>query len=208
MAIPTVEFFEDLPAASSYGGKIYQVTDTDENSRGYYLSDGSDWFPAVTHNDEIRAIMQVQQDDLDTALSGKVDKVTGSALSENDFTDTLKSKLDALPDNSALEARLVVLENWKTATGIKRIERFNSTTNGSGDITLTFGTAVSNVSKVGFTIDGVYAGTDHPLMASVRSLSTTGATIRVYRNVTLLVLGSTVATVSSQAVNISMIEFE
>lgn len=37
-----------------------------------------------------------------TAVSDKVDKVNGKALSSNDFTDTLKAKLDSLPTRKVL----------------------------------------------------------------------------------------------------------
>ena len=43
---------------------------------------------------------------IDTMLAGKVDKVSGKGLSENDFTDTLKTKLDALPTASGLATQI------------------------------------------------------------------------------------------------------
>lgn len=46
-----------------------------------------------------------------TALSGKVDKVTGKGLSANDFTDTLKNKLDGI----ASGAEVNVQANWNTS---------------------------------------------------------------------------------------------
>lgn len=133
--------------------------------------------------------------------------VNGHPLSSNVTVTTSDIGAATASDLTALASRVTTLENWKTATGIKRTERFNVTTNASGDVSLTFGTAVSNVNKVAFTIDGVYVATDHPLMPSIRALSTTGATIRVYRALTLLLLGTTVGAVPSQAVNITMIEF-
>lgn len=42
--------------------------------------------------------------DIATALSGKVDKVTGKALSENDFTNALKAKLEGLNGNVTTQA--------------------------------------------------------------------------------------------------------
>lgn len=45
-----------------------------------------------------------------TALSGKVDKVTGKGLSTNDFTDTLKTKLNGI----ATGAEVNVQANWNT----------------------------------------------------------------------------------------------
>ena len=43
---------------------------------------------------------------IDTMLAGKVDKVGGKGLSENDFTDALKTKLDALPTASGLASQI------------------------------------------------------------------------------------------------------
>ena len=43
---------------------------------------------------------------IDTMMAGKVDKVSGKALSENDFTDALKTKLDALPTASGLATQI------------------------------------------------------------------------------------------------------
>ena len=48
---------------------------------------------------------------LDTAVSNKVDKVAGKGLSENDFTNTLKSKLDGI----ASGAEVNVQSDWNEA---------------------------------------------------------------------------------------------
>lgn len=141
------------------------------------------------------------------ALSNKVDKVTGKGLSENDLTNALKSKLDALPDPTTLENRIAALEAWKTATGIKRIERFTGTTNGNGDVSVTLSNTASDAAKVVYVANCVYASTDHDISFTVRSRSTTGATIRFHRSLTLALLGSTVAAHTSAAVEIIAIEF-
>ncbi len=44
--------------------------------------------------------------ELDTALNGKVDAVTGKGLSTEDYTTAEKTKLGALPDASTLNADL------------------------------------------------------------------------------------------------------
>lgn len=49
----------------------------------------------------------------DQDLSGKVDKVTGYSLTKNDFTDTLKSKLDGI----AAGAEVNVNSDWNATTG-------------------------------------------------------------------------------------------
>ena len=66
---------------------------------------------------DLDAAVQTSLGKADTALqnhqdiSGKVDKVTGKGLSENDFTDSLKSKLD----NIAAGAEVNVQSDWNQA---------------------------------------------------------------------------------------------
>lgn len=45
-------------------------------------------------------------DSLTTVIDNKVDKVAGKGLSENDFTDVLKNKLDQLPDSAATHSNM------------------------------------------------------------------------------------------------------
>lgn len=45
-------------------------------------------------------------DSLTTVIDNKVDKVAGKGLSENDFTDVLKDKLDQLPDSAATHSNM------------------------------------------------------------------------------------------------------
>ena len=54
---------------------------------------------------------------VNTALAGKVDKVAGKGLSENDFTDTLKDKLDGISEQAnKVEITPVVTEGTTLAT--------------------------------------------------------------------------------------------
>ena len=59
----------------------------------------------------------VDQIDLQSALNLKVDKVTGKELSENDFTDTLKSKLDGIEAG----AEVNVNADWDSVSGDSEI---------------------------------------------------------------------------------------
>lgn len=52
-----------------------------------------------------------------TALDGKVDKVTGKGLSENDFTDALKTKLDGIEAG----AEVNVNADWNATSGDAQI---------------------------------------------------------------------------------------
>lgn len=55
------------------------------------------------HNHDDRYYTETE---IDTALAGKVDKVTGKGLSTNDFTDEYKDKLGDLPTSSELDTAL------------------------------------------------------------------------------------------------------
>ena len=52
-----------------------------------------------------------------TALNNKVDKITGKGLSENDFTNTLKTKLDGIQDG----AEVNVNADWNATSGDAQI---------------------------------------------------------------------------------------
>ena len=56
--------------------------------------------------------------EVNSALDNKVDKVNGKGLSENDFTDTLKSKLDGIE----AEANKTVVDNSVTSTSTNPVE--------------------------------------------------------------------------------------
>lgn len=56
--------------------------------------------------------------EVDASLLGKVDKVEGKGLSANDFTDTLKDKLDGIE----AEANKTVVDNSVTATSTNPVE--------------------------------------------------------------------------------------
>lgn len=56
--------------------------------------------------------------EVDSALDNKVDKVEGKGLSENDFTDTLKDKLDGIEE----QANKTVVDNSVTATSTNPVE--------------------------------------------------------------------------------------
>lgn len=64
-------------------------------------------FELISTNQEAAELLQ-------TAVSGKVDKVDGKGLSANDFTDALKSKLDNLPEVSASD-----VAKWNGIRGVR-----------------------------------------------------------------------------------------
>ena len=78
----TVASYAELPIADQKVGDVYNVTAADSthnlNAGENVAWNGSDW-------DNLGGV---------TDLSGKVDKETGKGLSTNDFTDSLKKKLE------------------------------------------------------------------------------------------------------------------
>ena len=78
----TVASYAELPTADQKVGDVYNVTAADSthnlNAGENVAWNGSDW-------DNLGGV---------TDLSGKVDKETGKGLSTNDFTDSLKKKLE------------------------------------------------------------------------------------------------------------------
>lgn len=68
-----------------------------------FAKDGSNG--AVT-TAKLKEYAQPDLSAITTALGGKVDKVTGKGLSANDYTDTDKAKLTALPTKAELDASL------------------------------------------------------------------------------------------------------
>lgn len=59
---------------------------------------GEKFFPVTS----TKGVFDEHGHDLDTLLDGKVDKVEGKQLTTNDYTNTDKNKLDALPTNELL----------------------------------------------------------------------------------------------------------
>lgn len=59
----------------------------------------------------------VQNKKVYEAFEGKVDKVNGKGLSQNDFTNDLKTKLEGLANynDTAIAGRIKALEDWKAA---------------------------------------------------------------------------------------------
>lgn len=123
------------------------------------------------------------------------------------FTNT-RAKSAVQADLDDLGDRLDIVEAHLAAIGIKRTETHILTTDGNSQVVVNFGTAVSNVSKVAFVVDTTYDKSDHPVMVGERAISTTGATLKLYRSLLMALLGnSTIALGSGQSVRVRMIEF-
>ena len=122
------------------------------------LKEISDWIS--THESDASA--------MNTAIQGKVDKVTGKGLSTNDFTNSYKNKLDGIANNATA--------NVGTITGIK----MNGTSKGTSGVVdlgtvLTGGSQTSTSSADGGS--NVYTFSDGTTMTVKNgSKGSTGAT--------------------------------
>lgn len=90
-----------LPS-SGESNKIYIVKDgSDANDvyQEYYYTNGA-WEKIGTHAVKVDLTPYAKTTYVNTALSGKVDKVSGKGLSTHDFTAGYKSKLDGIADGA------------------------------------------------------------------------------------------------------------
>jgi hypothetical protein len=86
-----------------------------------------------------------------TALSNKVDKVTGFSLSKNDFTDILKAKLDSITEifTTVLKTSYDTAAAWVSANGTNVLNHVASTLNPHNVTKAQVG--LSNVPNTDFT---------------------------------------------------------
>ena len=108
----TIQIVEELPQDPSPNVIYFVPKSTTGTNNGY------DEYIYVNNNWELIGDTEVDLSDyatityVDTGLGGKVDKVTGKQLSTNDFTDTLKTKLD----NIEAGAEVNVQSDWSQTT--------------------------------------------------------------------------------------------
>lgn len=68
---------------------------------GSYTTDTTNTVPLTpTDKEQIESAIQTNENNIEFLDENKVDKVEGYGLSKNDFTDTLKSKLDGIEDSA------------------------------------------------------------------------------------------------------------
>ena len=127
----------DIPAIVTLmnGGEIGQVLTWVETGAAWTWAGKGDMTKAVydTNNDGVvdnaemvnghtvaRDVLEDEytNDQIDNALSDKVDKEDGKGLSTNDFTDTAKNKLNDLPTKSELDSSLANKVDKETGKGL------------------------------------------------------------------------------------------
>lgn len=104
-----VDTVNDLPASGNKTGDVYMVGTVESLQKDEYYWTGTAWeFFGRT----IDMSAYYTKSEVDTLLSGKVDKVTGKQLSTEDYTTAEKTKLAGLSnyDDTALSGRVSAIE--------------------------------------------------------------------------------------------------
>ena len=127
----SVASYANLPTVDVTIGDVYNVNDTGAN---YVATSTTPTWDKLSKTVDLSGYATTAA--MNSALGNKVDKVSGKALSTNDYTTAEKNKLAGIAANannySLPVATSSVLGGVKTSTGI---------TNSSGTISVTYGTA-------------------------------------------------------------------
>lgn len=127
----SVASYANLPTVDVTIGDVYNVNDTGAN---YVATSTTPTWDKLSETVDLSGYATTAA--MNSALGNKVDKVSGKALSTNDYTTAEKNKLAGVAANannySLPAATSSVLGGVKTSTGI---------TNSSGTISVTYGTA-------------------------------------------------------------------
>lgn len=90
---------ESLPTTGIDENKIYLVKSAESETQNVYteyIYANKAWEKLGEYKSNVDLTPYAKTADVNTALATKVDKVTGKALSTNDFTDAYKTKLDGI----------------------------------------------------------------------------------------------------------------
>lgn len=127
----SVASYANLPTVDVTIGDVYNINDTGAN---YVATSTTPTWDKLSETVDLSGYATTAA--MNSALGNKVDKVSGKALSTNDYTTAEKNKLAGIAasaNNYSLPAATSsVLGGVKTSTGI---------TNSSGTISVTYGTA-------------------------------------------------------------------
>lgn len=137
-----------LPS-SGESNKIYIVKDgSDANDvyQEYYYTNGA-WEKIGTHAVKVDLTPYAKTTDVNTALSGKVDKVSGKGLSTNDFTAGYKSKLDGIANG----ANKTIVDSSLSSTSTNPVQ--NKVVNAQfATIATALGTINQSISNLNYTV--------------------------------------------------------
>ena len=104
-----VNTYEDLPKSNNQTGDMYNVVDDGHN----YAWNGTSWDKM---SGEIDLSAYATTAAMNSALAGKVDKISGKQLSTNDYTTTEKNKLANIAANAQVNVIESIVVNGVTAT--------------------------------------------------------------------------------------------
>ncbi len=137
-----------LPS-SGESNKIYIVKDgSDANDvyQEYYYTNGA-WEKIGTHAVKVDLTPYAKKTDVNTALSGKVDKVSGKGLSTNDFTAGYKSKLDGIANG----ANKTIVDSSLSSTSTNPVQ--NKVVNAQfATIATALGTINQSINNLNYTV--------------------------------------------------------
>lgn len=137
-----------LPS-SGESNKIYIVKDgSDANDvyQEYYYTNGA-WEKIGTHAVKVDLTPYAKKTDVNTALSGKVDKVSGKGLSTNDFTEGYKSKLDGIANG----ANKTIVDSSLSSTSTNPVQ--NKVVNAQfATIATALGTINQSIDNLNYTV--------------------------------------------------------
>ena len=137
-----------LPS-SGESNKIYIVKDgSDANDvyQEYYYTNGA-WEKIGTHAVKVDLTPYAKTTDVNTALSGKVDKVSGKGLSTNDFTAGYKSKLDGIANG----ANKTIVDSSLSSTSTNPVQ--NKVVNAQfATIATALGTINQSINNLNYTV--------------------------------------------------------
>ena len=104
-----VDTYEELPSSNQQTGDMYNVVADGHN----YVWNGTSW-DRMSGEIDLSAYATVSA--LNSGLAGKVDKVAGKTLTTNDFTTTLKNKLDGIENGAQVNKIESIIVNGVTAS--------------------------------------------------------------------------------------------
>lgn len=137
-----------LPS-SGESNKIYIVKDgSDANDvyQEYYYTNGA-WEKIGTHAVKVDLTPYAKKTDVNTALSGKVDKVSGKGLSTHDFTEGYKSKLDGIANG----ANKTIVDSSLSSTSTNPVQ--NKVVNAQfATIATALGTINQSINNLNYTV--------------------------------------------------------
>lgn len=105
----SVDTYEDLPDSNVQIGDMYNVSDDGHN----YAWNGTTW-DQMAGTIDLSAYATISA--MNTALAGKVDKVSGKQLSTNDYTTTEKNKLAGISAGAQVNVIESIVVNGVTAS--------------------------------------------------------------------------------------------